>query len=253
MNTAVVIPVYNEAATIREVVNGCLPLVDRVIVVDDGSRDTTLQQLEGLDIQVITHPQNLGKAASLQRGFEAALELKADSIITLDGDGQHDPGEIPVLLRAAESEAGTIIIAARLKQREEAPRLRLFANKFADFWVSWASGYPVIDSQSGFRLYPGELLRTVHLDTPREKSFVFESEILIEGASRNFYSRSIAVKSIYRAGARESHYQPWTDTWRIVRMIAGRLLRRGLYLPGLLRSLRLMADPRDWQETKKLS
>lgn len=248
MKSAAVIPVYNEAATIREVVSRCLPLVDRVIVIDDGSADATLEQLEGLDIEVLINPQNLGKAASLQRGFAKALQLDAKSIITLDGDGQHDPGEIPVLLHAAESEADTIIIAARLKQREQAPRLRLFANQFADFWVSWAAGYPVIDSQSGFRLYPGELLRTVHLDTPREKSFVFESEILIEGASRNFYSRSVAVKSIYRVGGRESHYQPWTDTWRIVRMIAGRLLRRGFYLPGLLRSLGLMADPRDLQE-----
>lgn len=245
MNRVVVIPAFNEAGTIRQVVSGCMPHVDRVIVVDDGSTDATLEQLADLDVVSIRHPANLGKAASLQRGFHEALESGADWVVTLDGDGQHDPDEIPRLLQAATDHPDTLIIAARLKQREQAPWLRRFANRFADFWVSWAAGYPVIDSQSGFRLYPASLLRAIRLDTPPEKGFVFESEILIEAASSNFYSRPIAVKSIYRKGGRDSHYLPWTDTWRIVRMIAGRLLRRGLYLQGLLGSLGLWADPRD--------
>ncbi len=245
MNRVVVIPAFNEAGTIRQVVSGCMPHVDHVIVVDDGSTDATREQLADLDILYIRHPVNLGKAASLQDGFHKALELDAELIITLDGDGQHDAEEIPRLLQTAADHPDTLIIAARLKQRERAPRLRRFANRFADFWVSWAAGYPVIDSQSGFRLYPASLLRAIRLETPPEKGFVFESEILIEAANRNFYSRPVAVNSIYRKGGRDSHYLPWTDTWRIVRMIAGRLLRQGLYLQGLLRSLGLLADPRD--------
>ncbi len=251
MKSAVVIPVYNEAATIREVVLGCRSRVDRVILVDDGSEDNSLQQLEGLDIEAVKNPRNLGKAASLQAGFERALSLGIEVVITLDGDGQHDPAEIPRLLQAAHDEPDTLIIAARLMDREQAPPLRLFANRFADFWVSWAAGYPVVDSQSGFRLYPARLLREIRLETPREKCFVYESEILIEAANRKIYSRSVAVRSIYRSGGRHSHYRPWTDTWRIVRMIAGRLLRRGLYLPGLLRSLGLLTDPRPGQRNKQ--
>jgi glycosyltransferase involved in cell wall biosynthesis len=247
MNRAVVIPAYNEAATIREVVIGCLPQVDQVIVVDDGSMDATLQQLDDLNIVLLRHPHNQGKAASLQSGFQKALELGSDLVITLDGDGQHEPAEIPRLLRAAADNPDTLIIAARLKEREQAPKLRRFANRFADFWVSWAAGYLVRDSQSGFRLYPASLLRAIRIGTSREKSFVFESEILIEAANHNFYSKSVAVKSIYRKGGRDSHYLPWTDTWRIVRMIAGRLFRRRFYLPGLCRSLGLLADPRNEQ------
>jgi hypothetical protein len=148
------------------------------------------------------------------------------------------------LLEAAASKPNQIIIAARLKQREQAPKLRLFANQFADFWVSWAAGYPVIDSQSGFRLYPKKVLESVHVQTSRAKSFVFESEILIEAGQHGFYSTSLPVDSIYLQAARMSHYKPWTDTWRIVRMIAGRLIRRGLYPEGLLRAIHLMSDPR---------
>jgi glycosyltransferase involved in cell wall biosynthesis len=247
MNRTIVIPAYNEAATIREVVIGCLAQADQVIVVDDGSTDATLQQLEDLNIVLLRHPHNQGKAASLQSGFQKALEAGCDLLITLDGDGQHEPAEIPRLLQAAADNPDTLIIAARLKECERAPKLRLFANRFADFWVSWAAGYRVTDSQSGFRLYPSSLLRAIRIETSREKGFVFESEILIEAASHNFYSTSVAVKSIYRKEGRDSHYLPWTDTWRIVRMIAGRLLRRGFYLPGLWRSLGLSADPRNEQ------
>lgn len=244
MQIAVVIPTYNESATIREVVTEALQQSDDVIVVDDGSMDESHTQLDGLNVHLLRHQQNQGKATALQTGFEHAIKLNAEMVITLDGDGQHNPLEIPNLIRAAEQHPQCIIIAARLKQRENAPKLRLFANHFADFWVSWAAGYPVTDSQSGFRLYPQQLLQKVRLNTSKDKGFVFESEIIIEAASHNFYSVSVPVESIYHAGRRQSHYKPWTDTWRIVRMIAWRLIRRGLYLQGLFRSLGILADPR---------
>ena len=245
MRTAVVIPVYNEAATIREVAAAALAQADEVIVVDDGSRDESHKQLDGLNVHLLRHEQNQGKATALQNGFDQAVKLNTDMIITLDGDGQHSPQEIPNLISAAQKNPRCIIIAARLKQRHNAPKLRLFANRFADFWVSWAAGYPVTDSQSGFRLYPLGLLQEIRLSTSKEKGFVFESEIVIEAASHNFYSVSVPVESIYHAGRRQSHYRPWTDTWRIVRMIGWRLIRRGLYLQGLFRSLGIMADPRN--------
>jgi glycosyltransferase involved in cell wall biosynthesis len=244
MQIAVVIPTYNESATIREVVTEVLQQSDDVIVVDDGSMDESHTQLDGLKVHLLRHQQNQGKATALQTGFDHAIKLNAEMVITLDGDGQHNPQEIPNLIKAAELNPQCIIIAARLKQRENAPKLRLFANRFADFWVSWAAGYPVKDSQSGFRLYPLHLLQEVRLNTSKDKGFVFESEIIIEAASHNFYSVSVPVESIYHAGRRQSHYKPWKDTWRIVRMIAWRLIRRGLYLQGLFRSLGILADPR---------
>jgi len=244
MLTAVVIPIYNEAATIRHVVEKAFKYTSMVIVVDDGSTDDSRQQLTGLDVTLLQNTQNMGKGFSLQRGLQHAFSLGAHAAITLDGDGQHDPDEIPKILETAMAAPDKIIIAARLRNREHAPKLRLFANKFADFWVSWAAGYPILDSQSGFRLYPHKVMDALNFRVNKTKCFVFESEILIEVAQHKIYSISVPVESIYLEGSRESHYRPWTDTWRIVDMIAGRLIRRGLYLRGLLQAVHLLPDPR---------
>ncbi len=197
-----------------------------------------------MDITLLRHTRNLGKGPAIQHGFTYALQQGFGAVITLDGDNQHSPEEIPKLLQAIEEHPSTIIIAARLIQRDNAPKLRLFANKFADFWVSWAAGYQVVDSQSGFRLYPSEVLKLLCNRLTEPKGFVFESEVLIEAAHNNLYSVSVPVESIYHQGGRHSHYKPWKDTWLIVRMIAGRLLQMWLYPKGLLRVIHLLPDPR---------
>ena len=100
-SVVVLIPAYNEAATIRDLVERSLKIVPHVIVVDDGSVDATLTQLQGLPIEVLRNKHNLGKAASLRKGFAAALARQAKLVVTLDGDGQHHPEDIPRLLNAA--------------------------------------------------------------------------------------------------------------------------------------------------------
>lgn len=245
MNYAVVIPAFNEAGTIRELVERAKRQCSVVIVIDDGSTDSTVDQLRGLDVLVLFNDRNSGKAASLARGFCEALRLGSDFVVTLDGDLQHRPEEIPRLVAVHQESPRNIIIAARLKHRDQAPPLRRFANTFADFWVSWAAGYPIRDSQSGFRLYPRAVLEAIDIDTSRNHCFVFESEILIEAAKIGLYSTSIAVDTIYRESARPSHYRPTLDTLRIVKMIAWRLLKRGLYPIGLLRALRLLPNSRE--------
>jgi glycosyltransferase involved in cell wall biosynthesis len=150
---AVVIPAYNEARTIADVAQRALAQIEQVIIVDDGSDDATVEQLHGMPVTVLRHTANQGKAASLWTGMQHALTLGADAVITLDGDGQHRPEEIPRLLAAAQNPTA-IIIAARLKGRTQVPRARRFANGMADFWIAWAAGYPLHDTQSGFRCYP---------------------------------------------------------------------------------------------------
>jgi len=166
-----------------------------------------------------------------------------DYLVTLDADGQHDPAEIPRLLAAADAHPGRIIIGARLKSRDNAPAMRRFANGFADFWVSWAAGYPIRDSQSGFRLYPLDLLARPELDLDNGQGFTFESKVLIDAARLRYYSIAIGIDTIYPEARRPSHYRAWADTWSITRMVAGKLWHRGLYPLGLARSLGLLPSP----------
>jgi glycosyltransferase involved in cell wall biosynthesis len=231
---AVVIPAYNEAATIVDIARRAGRFIKRVIVVDDGSSDATSRVLAALPaVTVLRNPQNLGKGRSLLRGVRLAIEQGAAAVVTLDGDGQHRPEDIPLLLDMASAHPDTIIIAARLHNRHCAPPLRRFANRCADFWISRAAGYCIQDSQSGFRFYPAALLQQCPTASDH---FVFESEILIDAAQRGIFSKCVAIDTLYYPNARNSHYRPARDTWEIVRMVTGKLFDRGLHPLGLLRS-----------------
>jgi len=238
VSPAVVIPAYNEAATIRGVAARALAQMPRVIVVDDGSSDDTAAALEGLSVTLIRNPRNLGKAASLWRGMAVALAENASAVVTLDGDGQHRPEDIPRLLEMHRADPQALVVGARLHEGGSIPADRYFANRFANFWIAWAAGQRVEDSQSGFRLYPASLLNRLPSHLGRAAGFVFESEVLIEAGRRGARLAWVPIPAIYEARGRRSHFRPVADIVLITRMVAWKLLSRGLYLRGLLRSLR---------------
>jgi len=230
---AVVIPAHNEARTIRAVAAGALQQLPLVIVVDDASTDGTANLLEGLPVIVLRNEQNRGKAASLLRGAGEAIERGASAIVTLDGDGQHCPEDIPEVLAAYRAVPGSIVIGSRLHHRDQIPPARYWANRVANFWISLACGYRIADTQSGFRAYPARLLQTAQVRADRSRSFVFESEILIEAARRGIGASCVPVGVIYSERGRASYFRPVVDIARIVRMVAWRLLREGTLLRAL--------------------
>jgi glycosyltransferase involved in cell wall biosynthesis len=237
VKAAVVIPAYNEAQTIRAIAQGALRWTRFVIVVDDGSADATAAALDGLPITLLRNPENGGKAASLARGFAHALDRGADAVVTLDGDGQHRPEDVPLLLAEHERNPRAFVVASRLHDDANFPRDRYLANRFANFWIAWAAGQPIADSQSGFRVYPASLLKDVKPRSNRANGFVFESEVLIEAGRRGYMIRAVPVPAIYEPRGRRSHFRPILDIARIARMVAWKLLSRGLYPQGLVRSL----------------
>src|SRR6187455_999725 len=147
MKTAIVIPALNEVATIRAIAKRASAAADIVVVVDDGSTDGTAAALDGVPITLLRHERNLGKAASLWDGIETALAAGAGTVVTMDGDGQHDVDDVPRLLRALAAYPNSLAIGARVRCHGPMPRTRRFANRFADFWISWAAGHRVLDSQ----------------------------------------------------------------------------------------------------------
>jgi glycosyltransferase involved in cell wall biosynthesis len=236
---AVIIPAYEEAATIAAVVQRCIRVapVSQVFVVDDCSRDATARLAAEAGAQVLRHDANEGKGASLQDGMRAALAVGADHIATLDGDGQHQPEDLPRLLACCRDWPGQIIIGSRRAARTNAPRARAIANRVADFWVSWAARHPIDDSQSGFRIYPAEIARRVALRPDLATGFAFESEVLVEAGRLGVRTVAVDIPAIYGTGLRASHFRPVRDITCIVLMVGGKLLRTWMDPIGLWRSL----------------
>lgn len=234
---AAVIPAFNEAGTIRDVAARTLRHVPDVVVVDDGSADGTGAALAGSGVTLIRNDRNRGKAFSLAEGTKYAIARGAEAIVTLDGDGQHRPEDIPRLVEAHERDPAAVIIGSRLHDRNNIPRDRYLANRFANFWIAWAAGQPIADSQSGFRIYPAGLLAEFAPRAKHDAGFVFESEVLIEAGRRGMRITDVPVSAVYPERARRSYFRPVLDFARIGRMVAWKLLSRGLFLPGLIRSL----------------
>jgi hypothetical protein len=131
-----------------------------------------------------------------------------------------------------------LVVGARLHEGGSIPADRYFANRFANFWIAWAAGQRVEDSQSGFRVYPASLLNRLPQRLGHAAGFVFESEVLIEAGRRGTRLAWVPIPAIYQPSGRRSHFRPVADIVLITRMVAWKLLSRGLYLRGLLRSLR---------------
>lgn len=235
---AVVIPAYNEEKTISDVARGALLATPHVVVVDDGSTDGTAAAVADLPVRLIRLEINRGKAAALQRGFAFAESLGIRGVVTLDGDGQHRPEDIKRIAAAGLASGEHIIIGSRLGDPDKFPKARLRANRIASFWISWAAGHPIEDSQSGFRFYPAKVLHRLAERDKLSSGFTFESEVLILAARHGVLTKAIAIPALYDGVMhRASHFRPVRDITHIVLMVAWKLISRGMYPMGLYRSL----------------
>lgn len=221
---AVLIPAFDCAATIGEVVAGARRHVARVLVVDDGSRDDTAARAAAAGAMVLRQPANGGKGEALRAGFARLASEGVTHVLTMDGDGQHLASEVPALLAASAAAPGALIVGARRIGNQEVTPIKLFGNRFANRWVEIACGQRLPDTQSGFRVYP--LAETMRLGA-RAGRFAFETEVLIRAARAGMPIHSIPVDVYYPPAAeRISHYRPWGDTVRIIAVVVGLILRR---------------------------
>jgi hypothetical protein len=220
----VVIPAYNEAPSIAMVVAGALRYAP-VLVIDDGSTDATAAEARRAGAEVVRHARRLGKGQALRSGFVAARVRGADVIVTVDGDGQHDPGDIPAVLAAAAAAPDAIIVGGRLRPGVVLPAGRLNAIRVAGFFVTWVTGQRLDDTQSGFRAYPATLFETIVL---RRGGFVLETEVLVAAAARGVPVHEVPVAVRPRV-AQRSRFRPVADGAAIGAYLAGRTLVRWGY------------------------
>lgn len=210
----VLIPTYNNAATVGKVIEESKLYCKDIFVVNDGSTDNTTAVLESIEgINVISYMPNRGKGHALQCGLNKARKCGFDYCITLDADGQHYPSEIPKFIEAVGTNPGSLIIGARNLNAENMPGKNTFANKFSNFWFKVETWQTLHDTQSGFRLYPLKEIEKIKLFTGM---YEFELEIIVKAAWRGIKVMNIPIKVYYPpAGERVSHFKPLRDFTRI--------------------------------------
>lgn len=214
LKCCVIIPTYNNAGTLADVINGILTYTDQVVVVNDGSTDTTAEALKDFqNISVCQLDKNKGKGAALRTGFKYARSKGFDYAITIDSDGQHSTDDIPKFIDALISEPDTLFIGARNMAQDGVPGKSSFGNKFSNFWFKAETGISLPDTQSGFRLYPIKKLEKLHFFTPK---YEFEIEIIVRAAWKGIAVKSIPIKVYYFSEEeRVSHFRPFKDFFRI--------------------------------------
>ncbi|MHC4606597.1 MAG: glycosyltransferase [Planctomycetota bacterium] len=195
MKLCAVIPVHNEEAAIRDVVRGARKYCAAVVVVDDGSSDRTSDTARQAGATVLRLPRKSGKGTAMRRGFSHALENGFDAVVTLDGDGQHDPAEIPRLVLCAEQRNESLVIGSRMANSSGMPRARWFCNWLSSKYLSLGVGCTVRDTQCGFRLIRTDLLRKLSLKTRR---FDIESEVLVEANQAGVHPCEVPIHCVYR-------------------------------------------------------
>lgn len=209
----VLIPTYNNAKTLNRVIDGVLDYTDAVIVINDGSTDSTPQLLDGYSrITVITLPENKGKGNALKTGFRKAKASGYDYAVTIDSDGQHYPDDLPVFVEALLNEPeDVLLIGNRNMSQDGIPKKSSFGNRFSNFWFWFETGIRLEDTQSGYRLYPLHKIPEKYF-TPK---FEFEIEIIVRTAWRHVPVKNVPIKVLYDPAERVSHFRPFKDFTRI--------------------------------------
>ena len=174
----VVIPAFNEGSVIQDVIKEVRDAgYENIVIVDDGSSDDTYEKANDAGAIAIRHKINRGKGAATKTGIEAAKLLEADIIVTMDGDGQHDPKDIKSLIEPIIKNECDVVLGTRLKKTKGMPWYKIAANHVGNFFTWYLFGLWVTDSQSGFRAYSKHATEVIETKADR---YEYDSEVIRE-------------------------------------------------------------------------
>jgi uncharacterized protein (DUF2062 family) len=227
-----VIPVHNNAGTIAAVVAGCQAWLPQVLVIDDGSTDADLRELlAGTGVAVIRHPVNRGKGAAILTALDHIAAAGGRWLITIDGDGQHDPRDLerflPVLAAAADDDF--VVIGQRDMSGAAVPGRSRFGMAFSDGWVRLETGVDIKDTQSGFRAYPVRHMKALKLSG---RHYDFEIEVLVRLLWGGLKAQNLPIAVWYPDPGRDrvTSFRPFIDNF-LISHTHGKLVSRRLFWP----------------------
>ncbi|RYE24123.1 MAG: DUF2062 domain-containing protein [Sphingobacteriales bacterium] len=213
-NSCVLLPTYNNAGTLAQVLNDIFSYTDKVVVVNDGSTDDTETILKQFpQVHVVSYTPNKGKGMALRMGIKETAKLGYTYAIAMDSDGQHYAKDLITFMRQLDETPGAMMVGARNMDQENVPGKSSFGNRFSNFWYWVNTGITMPDTQSGYRLYPVQKLAKNKYIT---RKYEFEIEVLVRAAWSGLPVISVPVSVYYpRPEDRVSHFRPFKDFTRI--------------------------------------
>ncbi len=213
MTICALIAAFNEESAITPVVAGVRRFCPDVVVVDDGSTDRTAERAAAAGATVLRHAHNQGKGAAIRTGLAHALTLDDSHVLLIDGDLQHNPDDIPLLLSAADARHCDLVLAERAFVKGSMPTARFYSNRIGSWILSHFIGTPVADTQCGFRLVRTDCLRGVELTAT---GYEIETEMLIKLMRRHATLGRVTIPARYDGA--QSKLRSFRDTFRTCMM-----------------------------------
>lgn len=200
------IPAYNEENTISDLVKSAKKFVDKVVVCDDGSTDDTLNNAKLAGAEIISHKKNQGYGAAITSLFDYCRMQNADVMITLDGDGQHDPNQIPILLDTISQHSVDVVLGSRfLDNNTDTPGYRKRGIKIITSAANFGADFKVSDAQSGFRAYSKSAINAIH---PTEQGMAVSTEILLKISNKGLSLAEVPITTSYDGDTSEQNPVP---------------------------------------------
>lgn len=211
MKICIVIPVYNEAKEIGNVVSAVRAKGFDVVVIDDGSTDNSCALAQAQGAVVLQNAQRSGKGSSLQRGLDYVLQHDYEGVITMDGDGQHDPADLDHFVQKISVEPNSVVAGSRMENPQGMPPVRWATNRLMSILISAICHQNIPDTQCGYRYIGRAVLERLHLTS---HDYEIETEVLIKTSRMGYPILSAPIKTIY--SGEESKINPLKDTLRFI-------------------------------------